>query len=389
MALLMLSVPTAGAARDLRGHFEARSLFYPALELTEARVRLLARYDTTFDKSWVVVLSACADGVAGSGQRRMDGVVQAQENYLERRGARFEMRLGMSTVAWGVLDELSPQDVVSPIDVSRFVLEGRSEARLPVPLARVRVFLPGSLTLEGLLVPYARRGAFDQLDEARSPFAPEGGPAQPRSISRLTSDAMEGGFRLRAAGLGIDWGVSVYRDIVDFDRYEFTPTGLVARRPARWMAGGDVEAARGGWVLRGDAAVFIDDPLQAEMLPAIVRRRTFQGGVGADRRVGDSTFFVNTLYSHVPEDRRIDTRDEISLFGGWTRDLAAGTATLRLFGLWNAMSESGFGRATWDRELVENLRLEFTAGVFLGQGGRLIGSIEDADLVSARIRFYF
>lgn len=381
----------------MRGHVEARGVFYPTLKLSEARTRLLARYDTTIDKRWFVVASACADGVTGSDDRGTQGIVRPLENYLERRGARFEIRLGMSNVAWGVLDELSPQDVVNPIDVSRFVLEGRSEARLPVPLARVRVFLPASLTLEGLLVPYARRGAFDQLDETRSPFAPEGLGGLPRSDSRLTADAVEGGLRLRGTGSGIDWGVSMYRDIVDFDRYELSATGPVARRPARWMGGGDIETARGDWVFRGDAAVFIDDPLQAfvenplqgERIPAIVPKVSFQGGIGADRRVGETTFFINALYSHLPEDPRIDAEDEMSLIGGLTRDFSQGTRTLKLFSLWNASSGSGFSRAIWDEELVENLRLEVSGGLFLGQGGQVFRLVEDADFVTARIRFYF
>ena len=390
VVLLVLLFPRAGATRDLRGHAEVRGVFYPALHVTEARMRLLGRYDTAIDDRWFVVASACLDGVTRSDNRGAAAIARPLENYLERRTARFEVRLGMSNVAWGVLDELSPQDVVNPIDVSRFVLEGRSEARLPVPLARVRVFLPASLTLEGLVVPYARRGTFDQLDENRSPFAPDLLAALPRSESVVSADTMEGGVRLRGTGAGVDWGVSMYRDTVDFDRYELTATGLSARRPTRWMAGGDIETARGDWVFRGDGAFFIDDPLQAAgEVPGIVPLLTFQGGIGADRRVGENTLFLSSLYSHFPEDPRIDGRDEVALVGGFARDLSMGTTTLRLFGVWNATAESGFGRAIWDQELVENLRFEASAGVFLGQGGRLLKLVEDSDFITARLRFYF
>jgi len=378
-----------GAARDLRGHVEARGIFYPTLSEGEARTRLFARYDTIIDKSWIVVASACVDAVAGTGERGTAGIVRPLDSYLERRDGRVELRLGISNVAWGVLDELSPQDVINPVDVSRFVLEGRSESRLPVPMARVRVFLPASLTLEGIIVPFARRGAFDQLDEPTSPFAPEGLAALPKSDAELSGAALEGGLRVKRTGSGIDWGLSMYHDTVDFDRYEATETGLSARRPSRWMAGGDVEAAIGEWVLRGDGALFIHDPLQADGIPAIVPKVTFQGGMGADRRVGDNAFYFNALYSFVPDDPRIDGADDVSFFGGYTRDLKGGTSSLRLFGLWNALSDSGFGRATWEWELVENLRFDVSGSVFLGQGRRVIRLNEDADLLTARLRFYF
>jgi hypothetical protein len=384
-----LSLSSTAIARDLRGHFDVRGVFYPSPDLAEERMRLSLRYERAFGR-WQIVASACGEGITGTGDRVTSGIVRPLETFLDYRASRAEIRVGLSSVAWGVLDELSPQDVVSPIDVSRFVLDGRSEARLPVPLARVRLFLPASLTLEGLVVPFARRGWFDQLDEPHSPFAPPGLYSLPRSASQFDSESLEGGVRLRGSGAGLDWGISAYRDIVDFDRYEATPAGLTAARPARVMAGADVEAALGNWVFRIDGAAFADDPLQAAgPIPAIVRRDTYAAGVGADRRVGESAFYVNALYTHVPTDPQLDRESEVSVFGGFTRDFAQGTRTIRLFGLWSTESDSGFGRLVWDHELVENLRLDISGGVFVGEGGTAFGSIDDTDFVTARLRIFF
>ena len=78
--------------------------------------------------------------------------------------------MGASRIVWGRLDEFQPTDVVNPLDLSKFLLEGRSEARLSVGLVRGRVFLPGSATLDLIAVPGFRAGRFDQLDEPSSPF---------------------------------------------------------------------------------------------------------------------------------------------------------------------------------------------------------------------------
>jgi hypothetical protein len=381
-------LPWPAHARDVRGHVEVRGVFYPALDLTEGRMRLLVRYERAFGR-WQIVASACGEGIAGTLDRVTSGIVRPLETFLDYRGSRAEFRVGLSNVAWGVLDELSPQDVVSPIDVSRFVLDDRAEARLPVPLARVRLFLPASLTIEGVVVPLARRGWFDQLDEPHSPFAPPGLYGLPRSEPQFDSDLIEGGVRLRGSGSGIDWGLSAYRDVVDFDRYEASAAGLTAQRPARWMAGADVEAALGDWVLRLDGAAFFDDPLQAGAVPGIVRRDTYSAGVGADRRFGETAVYVNALYTHVPEDPQLSRDSEVSVFGGLTRDFAQGTRTIRLFGLWGAESESGFGRLVWDHELLENLRLDVSGGVFFGDGGTALGAFGDTDFVSARLRIFF
>ena len=53
---------------------------------------------------------------------------------------------------------------------SRFFFESRSEARLPVGLVRFRGYLSENASLEGVYVPFFRRGIFDQLDEPTSPF---------------------------------------------------------------------------------------------------------------------------------------------------------------------------------------------------------------------------
>jgi hypothetical protein len=240
-----------------------------------------------------------------------------------------------------------------------------------------------------VLVPWARRGTFDQLDEPGSPFAPAGFAALPTSDLPVTPANMEGGLRLRGTTSGLDWGASVYRDVVDFDRYEISAAGLTATRPGRVMVGGDVETARGEWVLRGEGAFFLDDPLQADGAPVIVTRWSFQGGFGADRRLGENVLFLNALYRLIPEDPLLDAEDEISLIGGITRDLASGTQNLRFFGVWNARAGSAFARATWNVELVENLRLELGGGAFLGDEGELFGLISDADFAVARLRIYF
>jgi hypothetical protein len=365
-------------------------VFYPSQDdLIEARGRFFARYDGELGDRWYFLASLYADGVTGSGDRAAAGIVRPHETYLERRSERMELRFGYSNLAWGVLDEISPQDVVNPIDVARFALQGRAESRLPVPLARLRLFLPADLSVEAVLAPIPRGGTFDQLDEVTSPFTPSVVRDLPASDIPIEAGNVEGGFRVRGTASGFDWGASVYRDVVDFDRYELSSAGVSAVRPRRFMVGADVETARGSWVLRGEGAFFLDDPLQAEGAPAIVVGTSFQGGLGADRRFGENTLFLDVLYRHVPDDPLLAGEDEVSLVSGVSRDFLGNTRSLQFFGLWNPSAGSGFIRAIWSEELVENLRLEIGGGAFLGEGGEFLGLLADSDFVVARMRFYF
>ena len=121
---------------------------------------------------------------------------------------------------WGRLDELQPTDVINPIDVSRFFFEGRSEARLPVPLVRARVFAGDKASIEGIYVPFFRRGRFDRLDEALIAVRPDAAGTVPRILSPArTAGNGQGGARVNVTTGRVDWSVSAYRGFRPFGVY--------------------------------------------------------------------------------------------------------------------------------------------------------------------------
>ena len=97
-------------------------------------------------------------------------VARPHEAYADLRAGSIDLRAGLSNVVWGRLDEVQPSDVINPLDISRYLFEGRNEARLPVPLVRARWVSSETLTVEGVWVPLFRRARFDFLDEDSSPF---------------------------------------------------------------------------------------------------------------------------------------------------------------------------------------------------------------------------
>ncbi len=78
--------------------------------------------------------------------------------------------LGVSRVVWGRLDEFQPTDVVNPIDLTRFLLEGRSEARLPVAWCAAACSCRARRRSRRSSCRSFRASRFDQLDEETSPF---------------------------------------------------------------------------------------------------------------------------------------------------------------------------------------------------------------------------
>jgi hypothetical protein len=95
-----------------------------------AELRLRAIVDAQMEaKPWLRFrFAGVADRLAERGGSARDTAVDALEAWVEASGARADMRAGVGRLAWGRLDEVQPTDVINPIDVARFLLEGRSRS---------------------------------------------------------------------------------------------------------------------------------------------------------------------------------------------------------------------------------------------------------------------
>ncbi len=210
---------------------------------TELRVRVLA--ERTQDVGahlrlrgavFVDGLVAARRDLGGTGATRA-AIIRPNELYAEWRTERFDVRAGASRLVWGRLDEFQPGDVVNPLDTTRFLLDGRSEARLAVLMVRPRLFLPGGWVLEGVALPRYRSGRHDQLDETTSPFLLTGAgdaacPAGPASCVTLIPvrrepgtgwHTLQGGGRVTGTIGRVDVGGSIFRGFEPFGQLTLGP----------------------------------------------------------------------------------------------------------------------------------------------------------------------
>ena len=88
-------------------------------------------------------LAAHRDGGAAT-----DFVARPRDAWVEVGGAHGDLRAGYGRLVWGRLDEIQPSDVINPLDTAKFLLDGRSAARLPVGFIRGRVMPSERLIFE-------------------------------------------------------------------------------------------------------------------------------------------------------------------------------------------------------------------------------------------------
>jgi hypothetical protein len=427
--IVLILVPGIARAQAPQGYVSLFGDYFPnRQDTTELRARIFA--EQTFDPSPRILINASAfadgllarrpvpalSGAAGEGslQQVTGGIVRVHDLNVRYSTDRVDLLAGYARVVWGTLDEIQPTDVINPLDVSRFFFEGRAEARLPMLLFRGQVHLSEDVAVEGIYLPDFRRGRFDQLEEPSSPFnlpstvPPDvvclaiGCPVLPLPIDdrepAFTAANAQGGGRLSVTTGRVDWSVSAFRGFESFGLYELealsSQAQLALRYPRYTMIGGDFEAVRGAWGMRGEIAAFVDDNFQSPDL-SIVDGTSFDAGVGFDRKAGDYTISGTLLFHTESYDRALSAsnesrrRNEVSVIASADRTFARERYRLRGFGLYNAAEESGFLRGIGIINLRDNLALEGSLGWFFGDGEDLASRFTDSDFSYLRIKYYF
>ncbi len=390
--------------------------FMPAVK--ELRLRLFAEQKINPSERWTIRLSGFAEGLAG---RSEAAVARVHEATTSLRLGRFDLYAGYGRVVWGRLDELQPTDVINPLDISKFFFEGRSEARLPVGLVRGRWHFTDAVSIEGVYVPFFRRGRFDQLDEATSPFniVPPfrngdvtcqaiGCPPLEIPVVELEPSARwsnaQGGARFSATTGTVDWSLTTYRGFESFGLYRLqlgppippfeVPQTLVEESFPRFtLVGGDFETVMGQWGIRGEVAGFVRDNFQGTGATPVVGS-SIDGGVGVDRKTGDYRFSGTVIYHHEDPDpdgapETVAPRRDVSFIVSADRTFAQERYQLRAFSVYNPSERSSFLRGIFTAKLRDDVAAEASGGWFAGDGRDTIGRFADSDFVYARLKYYF
>ncbi len=342
-----------------------------------------------------------------------DGRVEARDVWVEFTGRRADVRLGFGRVVWGRLDEVAPSDVINPLDITRFLLEGRHEARRGVPFVRARVYFSEDVHVEAVAVPAFRRGTFDALDEPTSPFNLVRTQALPpivvvtnRDIEHLepasTPANLAGGGRLAATLGRIDVGVAAYRGHEAFGVLTFVPDlpasapplpipGRLVERHTRFtMIAADFETVRGDWAIRGEAAMFVERAFAASSGLGVVHGKSLDAGVGFDRQAGPVRVFGTVLlHRQWSADDALVSRTDVSVVGSVERSFGRERWLARAFALTNPADRFGFLRALLTWRPVDNISIDASAGWFAGTSDDTIGRFSDRDFAFVRTVFFF
>ncbi|MGB2717290.1 MAG: DUF1302 family protein [Vicinamibacterales bacterium] len=423
--------PAAQAQGTPTGYVSTLVDYFPSRDdSAEVRARVFAEEKLQPASRLTITASGFAEGLVG---RRLPdpsslstdpsrgasaGIVRVQEASVHLTGSAADLLAGFSRVVWGRLDELQPTDVINPLDVSRFFFEGRTEARLPVAMVRGRLFFGDRATIEGVYVPVFRKGRFDQVEEARSPFniASEledpigvclaiGCPTLPAALidekPAVAVRSAQGGVRVGGTVRRVDWSVSAFRGFEPFGLVALAPSSpfsggpVTLRRtfPRFTMIGGDFETVRGEWGLRAEVAAFVEDNFQAADL-RVLTGSSVDAGVGIDRKAGDYRVSGTLLVHREDLDEpglgsESAERTDVSLIASADRGFSREKYHISTFAVVTPSESSAFLRTIATASLRDNVALEGSAGWFAGSGRDVVGRFADCDFLYVRLKYYF
>jgi hypothetical protein len=155
------------------------------------------------------------------------------------------------------------------------------------------------------------------------------------------------------------------------------------------MIGGDFETVRGEWGVRGELAVFAERTTQAPDAPVTASGKSFEGGVGVDRRAGRYRLSGNVVVARRTSER-IDLADtDTLLVFSVDRSFARETRQLRTFAVYNPTDESGFARLIASFNLRDDVTLEASGGWFAGSGLDSLSRLATRDFLYTRLKVSF
>lgn len=219
---------------------------------------------------WEFALGARIDAQAQGGNPDFSRAkLDYSENYVRWRNEDLRLTIGTQNVLWGRVDEISPIDRMSRVDLTRLILDKQPDRRRASPAVRMEQFF-GDYKLDAVWLPVFDAAVLPHRDSAWLPVDTKSGRiigigtvpivvgAQVREDEHGSGG---GGVRLTRTGGAIDYGMSAQRVRLSLPYYRLGPGVLTGVHPYTWVVGGELEMQKAGATWRAEVAWSSDIPV--------------------------------------------------------------------------------------------------------------------------------
>jgi hypothetical protein len=319
---------------------------------------------------------------------------------------KFDLRVGKQQIIYGKAEGVFITDVVSPKDLSEFLLPDFDEIRMGVTAAKLSYYMDNN-TFEAIWIPVFTPTRMPGAGSIWQPVMPF--PVQPEfdySTAQITPSIENSELFLRFSSLGskIDFELvagTFYNDdpVYHLTRHVNPSTGQLAGITARpeyhrlSMAGGSFSLPLGPLVIRSEGGYYSGKYLQTELPTAVdatIKKDYLHYMTGLDFTLAGvrlSTQFIQEFIPDYDEGIRNDQFESTMTFLA-KKDFLREKLWVELFAYAGLNARDALIRPKVSYSFADGFDIQAGANIFTGNEGRF-GQYNANDMLYAKLKFSF
>lgn len=329
-----------------------------------------------------------------------------REVYMDMFFNNFDIRLGKQQIIWGKAEGVFITDVVSPKDLSEFLLPDFDEIRMGVTSLKLNYY-KGNHNFELVWAPVFLPTLMPENNSIWSPYLPF--PVQPEwdlsksevSPSIKNSEVfaryalMASAFDLELVGGSFYFDDPAYHLTRTIDMSTQQLTGIIASPEYHRvsMAGGSFSVPLSGFVLRGEGAYYhgryfqTNDPVEKD---ATIEKDNLHYMAGLDYTLAGTKLSLQFIQEFIPDynNQLMNREFENTMTFLAKKDFLREKLWIELFAYIGLSSEDALIRPKVTYAFADGFELLGGANIFTGKDGRF-GQFDQNDMLYFKVKYSF
>ncbi|BDU51322.1 DUF1302 family protein [Haliovirga abyssi] len=327
--------------------------------------------------------------------------LKLKEGYIDLYFENFDLRIGKQQIIFGKADGVFITDVISPKDLTEFILPDFDEIRIGVNAAKLDYYF-GDTTVETVFIPDFQG---DILPASNSIWAIK----KPQEFENATMDLSKMSMKNNLKNSSFAIKISSINDFLDYELisgylWNSTPVNNISKgssglvvQPEYYrnkIIGGSFSKSVAGLILRGEGALYIDKALQTKNIlnEGVVKKNDLNYMIGIDYNI----LGVN-LSNQIIQEYILDYKDEDEVM----QDKLKTTLTLnindkflrdtlfcQLFAYYNVETKDALIKTKVDYSLFDGFNIIGGGDIFVGDSGPF-GQFDNNDMIYTKVKYSF
>ena len=329
-----------------------------------------------------------------NGLDKEDFDISLRQLYFDIYFDNFDLRIGKQQIIWGKADGVFITDVISPRDLSEFILPEFEEVRIGNNAVKLDYYL-GNATFEAVWIPVFQPTITPNENSIWSPEPPDI-PIEPTIEVENKLSESEAAIKYSYLGSAIDFELMtayMWDDSPAMHIYSKSDTTIIKPEYHRLpLVGASFSKSLLGAVIRGEGAYYFDKKFSAEDFSVNgIREKDYANYlVGYDH----NWFGVNVSFQFIQE-YIMDYEEDIinDEFQSTTTFLASKTfinetLELSLFSYYGINDNDALLRPKLSYDLSDGFNVLLGTDIFIGDEGNF-GQYDENDMVYMKVRYDF